>query len=188
MYSNLYNEWIDNALKELSRMANLDRLTLTNSIYLKGETGLIRNQFLFECNESKRVSIHLSFFGHSIKRTDIWETFCRYKDLKELTFCFPDFDFLSSLPNIEPLFHLKEISIECSLINNGFFGNIVQLAPNLEVFELKSRFDLTNKKLKKLSELKLLSKIKLLSTEKTDHDAEDEGFIGLLDNCSKLEK
>ena len=85
--------WIDHELRELSRMANLDRLILTNRIYLKGETDN-PNQILFECDESKRVSVHLSCSRHFRERTDIWETFCRYKDLKELTFCTPNYDFL----------------------------------------------------------------------------------------------
>ena len=134
------------------------------------------------------MSIQLNCYDYLKGRTDIWEIFCRYKDLKELSFCFPNYDFLDSVPNIEPLIHLKEISIECLLINNGFFVNITQLAPNLEEFELKSRFNLSNQKLKMLSQLKQLTKIKLLSTDKKGHEADDGGFIRLLDNCSKLKK
>ena len=51
--SYLYMEWIDNALKELPRMANLDRLTLTNRNILMDEV-ILSNQLLFECNASKK--------------------------------------------------------------------------------------------------------------------------------------
>ena len=124
----------------------------------------------------------------SIGRTDIWEIFCRYKDLKELTFCNPYYDFFNSVSNIEPLIHLKEIAIECSLINIPFFDSITTLAPNLEEFELKSRFELHNGKLNQISRLKKLTKIKLFSTERKGHYVDDHGFIRLLDNCSKLKE
>ena len=114
-------------------------------------------------------------------RNDIWQILSRYKSIEEFAFCYPEFDFYESVPNIEPLMSLKEVTIECLQINNGFFGNITKMAPNLEVFELKSRFDLSNRKLKVLSKLSRLRKVNLMSLEKKDHEASDTNRV--LSDC-----
>ena len=159
------------ALSELSRLINLESLDLTTYLHLNW----IQNEILLQCDKNKRMSAHMSCAEYFKERTDIWQTFCQFKDLRELIFRYSKYDFLNSVPNTETLIHLKEITIECLQINTKFFINITKMAPNLEGLELKSRFELTNGKLKQISQLKQLTNIRLyiFNTEKKNPEAND---------------
>ena len=176
----------DTVISDMGRLDNLTRLSLTNGSNWRGRY-FSNDGILFQCDRNFTVSIDLFFKSYMSDRKDIWQILSRYKSLEEFAFCYPEFDFYESVPNIEPLMSLKEVTIECLQINNGFFGNITKMAPNLEVFELKSRFDLSNRKLKVLSKLSRLRKVNLMSLEKKDHEASDKGVIRLLNSCERIE-
>ena len=169
------------SLPELSRLDDLVKFSLQARTFHQS------HMIAIKYNKDSTISADYRVSNYSWRRRDdIWIIFSLFKNLQHLVFCAPNFDFYKSVPNIELLFNLREIQIECLHINNGFFEHIVRLAPNLKDFELKSLFELTNGKLKMLCKLKHLIRVNLMCPEKRDHETDDKGIIQLLNNCTEL--
>ena len=134
----------NNGLPDFSR---LDKLTILKLTDYEDYDDMCNNFFNIQYNKDSTMSAGFRPFHWRYKK-DIWMILSRFTDLEQLVFCFPHFDFYKSVPNIEPLLNLTEITIRCLHINNGFFERIVSLAPNLIDFELHTVFELTNGKLK----------------------------------------
>ena len=170
------NEHIERVLSDMSRLENIESLKVLNY------SEIIDVKF----DKSMTISVSISAEDYFNERTDVWQTLCRYRDLKRLEFRVPIGNSDESMTNIEPLIKLKEITFKCQTINQHFFDNITKLAPNVEELELKSQFKLTNDDLITISQLDKLTKIELISKEKKYHSADDIGVNELLDNCQEL--
>ena len=139
-----------------------------------------------QLDKDLRISFNLCYPYWSNEDSEIWQMFSENKDLEQLIFHNSKFDFHNSVPDIEPLINLSQISIDCLRIDNGFFANIAKIAPNLKDFELISQFLLTNCRLKMLYKLKQLTRLNLMSSDKKYHSADDNGIIHFFENCVKL--
>ena len=124
----------------MSRLENLQTLKITNSYHswtASSHCDIIDVMF----DKPMTISAVITAKSYFNERTNLWLTLCRYKDLERLDFRIPFKDFDKSMPNIEPLIKLKEITFECFTKSKYFFDNITKLAPNVEELELKFNDD-----------------------------------------------
>ena len=178
----VWDSCIDTVLSDMSRLKNLKSLKIKKNNRYSDRGELIRVKF----EKLMTISVTINTKIYFEDMTEVWQTLCRYKDLERLEFRFIVFNSYKSMPNIEPLIELKEITFECRTINKHFFDNITKLAPNVEELELKSDFELTNDNLITISKLICLTRICLVSYKKKNDSVDDIGVIQFLDKCQKL--